>query len=125
MLAPTKTRSVLYPCPFRWMARTAATIVTVIWLAFFINEVMRPGFGDTSTSTFGQAVSLAVVFAGYAIGYRTELAGGITAIIGTLAFFAVVLATTSTLPDLPALFFVIPGVLYLLAWHYDERRLQL
>jgi hypothetical protein len=107
------------------MARTGASIVPVFWLAFFINEGMSRGFGGLTTSTVGQILSLTVVFAGYVIGYRRELAGGITAIVGTLAFFVVVLATTGAIPDVPALFFAVPGVLYLLAWHYDEPRLRL
>ena len=83
---------------------------------------MRPGFDGPGINTFGQAASLAIVFAGYAIGWRKELAGGIAAIVGTLAFFVVVLTTTREMPGVAALLFAIPGVLYLLAWHYDERR---
>ena len=123
MFAPTTPGPVLHSYPFRWTARTSAAVLVVIWLAFFISEAMRPGFGDLSTSTIGQTASLAVVFAGYVIGYRRELAGGVAAIIGTLAFFAVVLTTTEEVPGLAAMLFAVPGVLYLLAWHYDERRL--
>jgi hypothetical protein len=104
------------------MARASAVVLMVIWLAFVIAEAMRPDFVDLSTSTLGQGASLAVVFAGYVIGLRKELAGGIAAIVGTAAFFAVVLTTTEKVPGLAALMFAVPGVLYLLAWLYDERR---
>jgi hypothetical protein len=77
-------------------------------------------------SIFGQVASLALVFAGYAVGWRREYAGGILVIVGMLAFFGVVLSTTGTIPPLAVLLFAVPGVLYLLAWHNDERgRLQL
>ena len=83
---------------------------------------MRPGVDSPRTNTLGQAASLAFVFSGYVVGWRRELTGGVAAIIGTLAFFVVVLTTTQELPGVAALLFAIPGVLYLLAWHYDERR---
>ncbi len=122
MLTPTKTWPIMHSYPFRWMARTSAAVLIVIWLALFITEAMRPGFGDLSASTIGQAASLAIVFVGYVVGVRRELAGGIAAIIGTLAFYLLVLATTEEVPGVAALLLAIPGVLYLLAWHYDERR---
>jgi hypothetical protein len=85
---------------------------------------MEPGGLDISI--YGQAASLAIVFAGYAVGWRRELAGGIVVIVGMLAFFGVVLSTTATIPPLGVLLFAVPGVLYLLAWHNDERgRFQL
>jgi hypothetical protein len=122
MLTSIKTGPVLFSDQLRLTARASAAVLVVTWLAFIVSEVMRPGFGDLGVSHFGQAVSLAVVFAGYAIGFRNELAGGAVAIVGTLAFFAVVLATSGQIPGLAAVLFAIPGVLYLLAWHYDERR---
>ena len=62
------------------------------------------------------------MFVGYVVGLRKELMGGIAAILGTLAFVAVVATTTEEFPGIAALLFAVPGVLYLLAWHYDERR---
>jgi hypothetical protein len=103
------------------MARTSAAVLVAIWVALFISELFRPGF-DPSINNYRQAACLAFVFAGYAIGLRKELAGGIAAIVGTLVFFALVATQTGEFPDLAAVLFAIPGVLYLLAWHYDERR---
>jgi hypothetical protein len=91
-----------------------------------VAEVLRPGVEPVALNTYGQAASLAIVFAGYAVGWRRELAGGIAVIVGMLAFFAVVLSTTAEIPQLAVLMFAVPGVLYLLAWHFDElRRLRL
>lgn len=129
MFAPTsKTRLIPHSYPFRWTARASAAILIVIWLVFFTFEAMRPGFDGPKINTFtiGQAASLAIAFAGYVVGWRRELVGGIAAITGTLAFFVVVLTTTQEMPGVAALLFAIPGILYLLAWHYDEhRRLRL
>jgi hypothetical protein len=86
-----------------------------------MSELFRPGF-DPSIDNYRQAACLAIVFAGYAIGLRKELAGGIAVIVGTLVFFAVVLATTGEPPGLAGVLFATPGVLYVLAWHYDKRR---
>ena len=122
MLTSAKTNLTFDSYSFRWTARASAAVLIAIWLALFTSEVMRPGFDGPNRYSLGQAASLAVVFAGYAIGWRKELAGGIAAIVGTLAFFVVVLTTTGKLPGAAALLFAIPGVLYLLAWHYEERR---
>jgi hypothetical protein len=122
MLTSVKTGPVLFSDQLRLTARASAAVLVVIWLAFMVSEAMRPGFGHLGVSHLGQAATLAVVFAGYAIGLRKELAGGIVATVGTLAFFAVVLATSGQIPGLAAVLFAFPGVMYLLAWHYDERR---
>ena len=121
MLTSFKTLT-FHSYPFRWTARASAAVLILIWLAFFTSEVMRPGFDGLTINTCVQAISLAIVFVGYAIGWRKELFGGIAVIVGTLAFFFVVLTTTEELPGVAALLFAIPGVLYLLSWHYDERR---
>ena len=122
MFTSSEMRLTPHSYPFRWTARVSAAVLIVIWLAFFTSEVMRPGFDSSAINTSGQAVPLALVFAGYVIGWRRELAGGLAAIIGTLAFFVAVLTTTQEMPGVAVLLFAIPGVLYLLAWHYDERR---
>jgi hypothetical protein len=122
MFTSVKTGPVLFSDQLRLAARASAVVLVVVWLAFIVSDVLRPGFGNLGVSHFGQAVSIAVVFAGYAIGFRKELAGGIVATVGTLAFFAVVLATSGEIPGLGAVLFAFPGVMYLLAWHFDERR---
>lgn len=111
---------------FRWTARASAIILFALWLVYAVADVLRPGMEPAAFNTYGQAASFAIVFAGYAVGWRRELAGGIAVIVGILAFFGVMLSTTEEIPQLAVLLFVLPGVLYLLAWHYDERpRLRL
>ena len=73
-------------------------------------------------NTYGQPAALAVVFAGYVIGWWKELAGGALAIVGTFAFFALLAAKSKTPPEPAAVWFAAPGILYLLAFQYNERR---
>jgi hypothetical protein len=56
---------------------------------------------------------------GYLLGWRYEFAGGLLAILGTVAFF-VVCALTLGLPSAAAIGFAVPGVLYLVAWRHDH-----
>jgi hypothetical protein len=71
-----------------------------------------------------QAAALAVVFAGYLIGWRNELAGGLLAVFGTIAFLVVCGVGTRVMPNPEQLFFALPGLLYLAAWRYDHKTLN-
>jgi hypothetical protein len=101
---------------FRWIARASAAVLVITWLALVIAEAVRSQFDTPSALTIYQGVALAIVFAGYAVGWRNELLGGVIAILGTLAFFAVHVITIGTWPDIAAAWFAAPGVLYLLSW---------
>jgi hypothetical protein len=105
--------------PFRWTARASSLILFALWLSYFVFDIPRTPLNGHSTGTFAQAGALAVVFAGYIIGWRWELAGGLTALMGTLAFFYAVAAATHVVLGPGALLFAVPGALYLLAWQYE------
>ena len=122
MFTSVKTRFQPHSYPFRWTARVSAVVLFAIWLGFLISELWRQGLADSGINTYGQAAALALVFVGYVVGLRKELMGGVAAILGTLAFVTVVATTTKVFPGIAALLFAVPGVLYLLAWHFDERR---
>ncbi|MEX0612204.1 MAG: hypothetical protein WD229_08785 [Pirellulales bacterium] len=109
---------------FRWMARASAAVLVVAWLALVIAEVFRSHYEAPSVHSVYQAIALAIVFAGYAIGWWKEMVGGVIAILGTAAFFAVNALTLETLPDPAAALFAVPGVLYLLAWQYERKSLN-
>jgi hypothetical protein len=100
----------------RWCARASAVVVVVIWLALVLAEAVFFRF-EAPNEVIYQAVALATVFAGYAIGWRKELAGGVIAILGTVLFFVVNFVTIESLPPVEAVWFAAPGVLYLLAWY--------
>lgn len=122
MFAYNKMLQAPHAYPFRWTARASAAVLFGIWVTLFTCDISRLRFDDLAMSTYSQGAALLVVFAGYLIGLRQEFVGGITAILGTIAFMAIVLSTTYEIPGVAGLLFALPGVLYLLAWRYDERR---
>jgi hypothetical protein len=69
-----------------------------------------------------QGAALAIVFAGYAVAWRWELAGGLMAIGGTIAFVGCSLATIGALPLPQVAWFAAPGVLSVLAWSRGETQ---
>jgi len=103
---------------YRWLACASGALLFIAWLGFVIFEAISNW--PPSRDAMYQAVGFAIVFAGYALGWRFELAGGLLAILGTAAVFAAC-AFTGLLPQLSVAWFAAPGVLYLLAWHYDHR----
>jgi hypothetical protein len=105
---------------FRWLARASAVVLLAVWLAFVIGEAVRVQFDLPSASTIYQAVALAIVFAGCAIGWRKELAGGVIAILGTIAFFVVHALTLDSMPHASAAWFAAPGILFLAAWYVQK-----
>jgi hypothetical protein len=84
-------------------------------------EAARSDVAGPSAAHYYQAAALALVFAGYALGWRKELAGGVLAIMGTIAFFAVHVLSFGSVPDLGAASFAVPGVLYVLASKFGGR----
>ena len=65
---------------------------------------------------------LAIVFAGYAIGWRKEILGGWMAILGAATLVAMLAITLDWAPQaFQMAWFAVPGVLYLMARHYDRR----
>jgi hypothetical protein len=106
---------------FRLAGRVAGFFTIVLWLAFVVYEYFRNGPPIMSSSVVNQVAALAVVFAGYLIGWRNELAGGLLAVFGTIAFLIVCAIGTRVLPYPEQMFFAVPGLLYLAAWHYDHK----
>jgi hypothetical protein len=94
----------------------------VSWLALFITDTIRQGISEPAMNTHGQAAALAMVFAGYVLGWWKEFAGGVLAILGTFAFYAIVAVTSHAPPAPEAVWFAAPGIMYLLSYFYDERR---
>jgi hypothetical protein len=106
---------------FRAGARACAAVLIGGWIALVLAEAIRNRFEMPSPLTQYQGLTLAAVFAGYAIGWRNELVGGLIAILGTLAFFAVNRFMAGGFPGMGAALFAAPGVLYLLAWNSERK----
>lgn len=109
-----------YAAQCRFLARTAAVTLFAIWAAYVVAEMIRSHHAPLAPETYLQGIVLAVVFAGYAIGWRWELVGGLMAIVATGAFFVVEALTVSMPRDPNMAWFAVPGMLYLLARHYDH-----
>ncbi len=109
-----------YAVQCRFLARAMAVTLFATWAAFVAVELFRANHAILAPTTYLQAGVLAVVFAGYAIGWRWELVGGLMAIVGTAAFFVVETATVSMPSNANMAWFAVPGLLYLLARHYDR-----
>jgi hypothetical protein len=120
MYISARTPQDTYASLFRWCGRSGGAMVVTAWLALVIWELAQPGAEHPSVDAYYQAAALALVFAGYALGWRKEFAGGVLTIVGTIAFFAVQPITIDSMPGLEAAFFALPGVFYLLAWKYDD-----
>jgi hypothetical protein len=123
MFSSTNKLHVFDELSLRWFARASAAVLVVAWAVLVSVEAIRnPEL--PALQTFYQACALAIVFAGYAIGLRNELAGGLVVILGTLVFFAVLFVTMQALPQPAAVLFALPGVLYLLTWLMHRRAPQ-
>jgi hypothetical protein len=121
MYISLRQRHTPYPTLFRWCGRAGGVILVLAWAILVALEMAKPDAVPPSVHACYQAVALAVVFAGYALGWRKELAGGVLVVIGTMAFFAVHYLTSMGPADPSAAWFAAPGVLYLLAWKYGGR----
>lgn len=122
MYASMQSRPVTYTTLFRSCGRLGGIVVMVSWLTLAIAELFRHGM--PAVQAYPQAVTMAVIFAGYIVGWRKELIGGVLATVGTIAFYAVCLGTIDAGAPLASILLALPGVFFLLAWAGDHRRLS-
>lgn len=126
MNGSVQTGRAFFPLVLRAVALSAGTAVIVLWLQFVLVEWVRHGPPDLrSFHQVLQAATLAVVFAGYLMGWRNELAGGLISIIGTLAFGAVCTLTFDEWFPISWAWFAAPGLLYLFAWYFERKYYKL
>lgn len=108
---------VSYAWFFRQSARVGGVFVIACWTALAIAELFRAG--PPAPDAYLQGGAIAIVFAGYLIGWRREMLGGALAVLGTLAFY-VTHAMTFADPPLPAAaLLAAPGLFFLLARYLD------
>ena len=106
---------------YRWAGRITGAVLFAVWLAYFVAETTRPLFTlRMATMTWIQGALLAVVFAGYAAGWRWERLGAIMILVGTAVFFALHAVAMQGLPSFSVVWFATPGVLYLAANYIDH-----
>jgi hypothetical protein len=111
------------PYLIRTLALATGAVVILTWLQLVIIEWVRHGSPDfRSFHQAAQAATLVVVFAGYLVGWRNALVGGLLSIIGTAAFAAVCALTFDGSFRISWVLFAAPGVLYVIAWYADHRQ---
>lgn len=103
---------------FRYCGRIGGLIIVASWLVLVVADAFRKG--PPALENYYQAATLAVVFTGYAVGWRKEILGGALAIAGTFAFFTLYVAMFKVLPLHGAVWFAAPGVFYLIAHYLDD-----
>jgi len=123
MYASFPTRNADVSSPIRWFARVSSVVLMAIWLALFVSEVCRPGYGSDVSYALPQGVALAIVFAGYIVGWWKELAGGLLAIAGTILFCVLIGVMQGVSPG-AAILFAVPGILYLLGYYLNVKRIE-
>lgn len=117
----------LYPHPIswtstvRWCARVSGVVLALGWASYAVAELFNPDFYFPPSLMF-QGAALAIVFAGYAVAWRWELAGGLMAIAGTVAFVVCSMAAIGAMPLPHVAWFAAPGVLSVLAWSRGEKQ---
>ncbi len=102
------------------IAAGPALIIVLSWLAMVIADLFRRGM--PVIENYYQAAVLAVVFVGYAVGWRKEALGGALAILGTIGFIALNAVMFPAMPNSQVVGFAVPGLFYLAAHYVDSRR---
>jgi hypothetical protein len=126
MNASVQRHHVPVPYLIRSLALGAGAVVILTWLQLVFIEWVRYGPPDLrSFHQAAQATTLAVVFAGYLIGWRNGLLGALLSFIGTAGFAAVCILRFDGLFSISWVWFVAPGVLYMIAWFAERRQSKL
>jgi len=103
----------------RWIARTTGAILLLIIAAFVIGE----GFPNPAALPLNEFIIFVVLTfmeIGVVIAFKWELPGGVLIIAGYLVF-ALIEKKLIAGPLFPAFFIV--GVLFLLCWWMDRKRI--
>jgi hypothetical protein len=104
-----------------WIARAGAIFMFGFFSLFAVGEGLPPLL-QLPLPVQLEFAALALIFIGYALGWRHPAAGGTVALSGVVAFNAVELAVNGKLAGGYFLLFAIPGLLYLNAWYWARGR---
>ena len=103
----------------RWISRIISAIIIVFFLYMFIGETIGDYQSGKSQAVSNhdllQLILMGIGLIGLGLGWIWELAGGIIALI---AFVWIGIVNPRTIP-FPMLIFMIPAVLFLIAWSWD------
>ena len=119
MYASTHVCPTSYASLFRTLGRLGGIIVMASWIAMVLREAWYQG--APPADGYFQAGALAVVFAGYIVGWWKEILGGALAVVGTMAFYAVCMSILDFPPLPEAAMLAAPGIFYMLAHRADKK----
>jgi len=120
MFASVQDRHLSYSWLFRNCGRLGGLIVMASCVALAIYDITRNG--APAPEAYFQAGALAIVFAGYVIGWSREMLGGALAVVGTVLFYVLHIVTIGSAPLPTAALFALPGIFFMLARYLDEHR---
>jgi hypothetical protein len=103
----------------RWFARASSIVLFVAWILLLAQELMRDN--RVTIHEVIQAAVLTLIFLGYAVAWRKELAGALIALLGIALYFVVCQVEFGELPGLAAAWFAFPSALYFLAWYTNRQ----
>jgi hypothetical protein len=104
-----------------WAARLTGVALFVSWVGMLVAESIYADFRIPPPASFLQAAALALVFFGYAVGWKEKIMGGLFVLLGMAAFILINLLTVDVAPGFQTTWFALPGVLYLLAAYFSGR----
>jgi hypothetical protein len=99
----------------RWSARITSLMLVALVLVFMVGEGPPNPFKQPS-SVQVEFLGMALMLAGFLLGWRWEAMGGIMAVVGFAAFFATELVVNGRPPGGAIPLFVVPGVLFLVSY---------
>ena len=120
MYASMQDRQVSYSWLFRNCGRLGGLIVMVGCVVLAVYEATRSG--APAPEAYFQAGALAIVFAGYVIGWSREMLGGALAVAGTVLFYVLHAVTLHSPPQPATALLAAPGIFFMLARYLDEHR---
>lgn len=103
-------------------AKVCAAILFSAWLTFVVAEFFISHFSTPDREMVYQAITLSVVFVGYALSIKYPVAGSCLTFLAVALFFVTSFATTGAWPPIGAVLFASPAVLSLGAWGYRRAR---
>jgi hypothetical protein len=105
---------------YHWAGRTASVLLLAAWLLFVLAEGI-PDPAGLGWGVIAQSIALLAMFAGYALGWKKALAGGVVGLAALAAFYAINMLDVGQLPRGAFPLFALPSVLYLIAYGLYRR----
>ncbi|MEM8865152.1 MAG: hypothetical protein AAGF31_06345 [Planctomycetota bacterium] len=108
----------------RWAGRLTATSLAGMLVLIAVGHGGLPDLRDAPTSVVVEFIATVVMFAGFLIGWKWELLGGVAIVLGFLAFNTTELLANGAFAGGLLPLFILPGAFYLVAGWLASNRSQ-